>query len=332
MKDEFALIRSLLQHRNPVSPEVEVDVGDDAAVLRPREGISWVFTCDTMVETVHFLRETMGPEDLGWRCLAANISDVAAMGGIPFYALVSLAVPDRWDEETLAGIYRGMRELSDDFGVQVVGGDTVRSPEHLILTISLLGGVEPGHSLLRSAAQPGDVVFVMGELGRSAAGLHLLSREDRRSWFNRYPGLVDAYRRPIPQVEAGRLLLQSGVSVACNDLSDGLAREATEIAEASGVRLVLDADRIPLCRETRAYAFERGMDPLEWALSGGEDFQLVCTAPGKDWPRLHRKAGEEGITLFPVGWVEKGAPGVDCIRDGKRLDRTGGGYNHFANG
>ncbi|SDD00229.1 thiamine-monophosphate kinase [Melghirimyces thermohalophilus] len=329
--DEFALIRFLLNKRGPAPAEVEVDAGDDAAVMKSEAGMSTIFACDTMVETVHFLPETMQPEDIGWKCMAANISDVAAMGGKPNYALVSLAVPETWKPEALKQLYTGMHEICRRFGTRVVGGDTVRSPQHLVVTISLMGSVESGRSLLRSTARPGDVLFVTGELGGSAAGLHLMLREDRHLWMERYPGLVKAHRRPLPDVKAGRWLLQTGCTVSCDDVSDGLAHEAWEIAEASGVRLVLDGARLPLAEEVRSYAREIGQDPLEWALSGGEDFHLVGTLPQADWPRLHREAGRVGIRLFAVGRVEEGVPGVDCIVDGHRRERVQKGYNHFSN-
>ncbi|PTX58850.1 thiamine-phosphate kinase [Melghirimyces profundicolus] len=329
---EFSLIRSLLKNRGSAPPEVEVDAGDDAAVLKPARDRSTVFTCDTMVETVHFRTGTMEPDDIGWKCMAANISDVAAMGGTPSCALVSLAVPETWRGEELKGLYAGMREICRRFGVRIVGGDTVRSPEHLVVTVALIGEVEPDRSLLRSHGRPGDVVFVTGELGASKAGLHLLMSDPHPELLRRYPGLVEAHRRPVPGVEAGRWLLGTGQRIACDDVSDGLAQEAWEIAEASRVRLVLEGERIPISSETRRYAEEVGEDPLEWAFSGGEDFCLVGTVSREHWPGLMREAEDSGLRLFPIGWVEEGSPGVDWIVDGNRKERTRRGYDHFTDG
>ncbi|MFC4075300.1 thiamine-phosphate kinase [Salinithrix halophila] len=330
MRDEFQLIRELLRHRPRPGNEVEVDVGDDAAVICPRSGMSLVVTCDTMMETVHFLPCTMAASDIGWKGMAANISDIAAMGGNPIGAVISLAAPEEWSDGQLAEVYRGLGEAAQRFGVSILGGDTVRSPKHLVLTITLLGEVEKGKALLRSSARPGDIVFVTGDLGSSAAGLHLLQREDAEEWQGCFSSLVQAHQRPIPRVDAGRLLLASGLVPACDDISDGLAQEASEIAEASGVRLVLEGERIPLAPDMRAYAWECGIDPLNWALSGGEDFQLLGTGSRDTWEALRERATACGIDLIPVGWVEAGTPGVDYVENGKRKPLTQKGYNHFA--
>ncbi|WP_169713751.1 thiamine-phosphate kinase [Paludifilum halophilum] len=330
MNDEFSLIRSLLQHRvSGREKGVEVDAGDDAAVLNRLQG-STVLTCDTMVETVHFLPETMEPWDIGWKCMTANISDVAAMGGRPTHALVSLAVPEGWSREELGPIYRGMEDASAPFDLRIVGGDTVSSPQHLVLTVVLLGEVEEGQALLRSSARPGDIVFVTGETGSSAAGLHLLKNRGFNSAAQRYPTLVKAHRQPVPRVDAGRWLLHSGWKPACNDVSDGLAREAWEIAEASGIRILLEREKVPLGEETVAYAREIGADPYYWALEGGEDFELLGTAPREAFLRGVREAEKKGIRLIEIGRVEEGPAGVDCKVNGQRREWTGRGYNHFA--
>lgn len=331
--DEFGLIRQLLRRRSPVSSDtgVEVDAGDDAAVLRHRQGMSTVFTCDTMVETVHFLPQTMDAPAIGWKCLAANISDVAAMGGIPTYALVSLGVPERWKPSALEAIYEGMDQLARQHGVRLVGGDTVRSPRHLVVTIALMGEVEEGRALLRSSARAGDIVFVTGPVGASAAGLDWLLQTTE--WDSTpYPGLIAAHRRPQPQVEAGRWLVQCGVRIALNDISDGLAQEASDIAAASGVTVVLQKERIPLNEETRAYAREKQVDPVEWALFGGEDFQLTGTVSAREWERVYEGARKRGIELIPVGRVESGEARVDYVDEEGRRELTRRGYNHFGKG
>ncbi|PTM53250.1 thiamine-phosphate kinase [Desmospora activa] len=330
--DEFELIRQLLHQRNTISPDsgVEVDAGDDAAVIRHRQGMSTVFTCDTMVETVHFLPQTMDATSIGWKCLAANISDVAAMGGIPTYALVSLGVPDQWESSALEAIYQGMDMLARQHDVRLVGGDTVRSPRHLVLTITLLGEVEAGQALLRSSARADDIVFVTGPLGASAAGLdRLLQASDGNQ---AYPGLIVAHQRPRPQVDVGRWLLESGARIALNDISDGLAQEAYDIAVASGVTVVLEKERIPLNDETRAYAREKKIDPVEWALFGGEDFQLVGTVSAPKWELICRGAQERGLQLIPVGRVEAGRARVDYIDEEGRRELTQRGFNHFRKG
>ncbi|MDR6227538.1 thiamine-phosphate kinase [Desmospora profundinema] len=332
--DEFTLIRRLLQHRitDPVDPRVEVDAGDDAAVLRGRKGMSTVVTCDTMVETIHFLPNTMDPFSIGWKCLTSNISDIAAMGGIPSYTFVSLAVADHWKPSALESLYQGMKALAEHYGVRLIGGDTVRSPHHLVVTLTLMGEVEEGRALLRSSAQPGDIFFVTGPLGASAAGLHLLLQSDQDGLSGDYPGLIEAHQRPHPQVDAGRWLLTSEARIALNDISDGLAQEAYDIAAASGVTVVLDGARLPLDDSIRSYAREVTHDPVDWALYGGEDFQLAGTVSRREWERVCRGAQDRGIRLIPVGWVEEGKPRVDYVDGEERRELTRRGFNHFRKG
>ncbi|SDX53952.1 thiamine-phosphate kinase [Marininema mesophilum] len=330
MKDEFDLIAKLLQKRPPVDKSVEVDVGDDAAVYRPGLGMSQVITCDTMVESVHFSEQTMAPEDIGWKGIASNVSDIVAMGGIPKHAVISLAAPEVWEEESLLRFYDGLGAGAKHFGVTILGGDTVRSMKGLVVTITLVGEVERDCSLRRSNARPGDIVFVTGPLGGSAAGLHLLLREDTSEWIVRYPSLVAFHQRPYPHIEAGRVLSTLGERVAANDVSDGLGREAREIAEASGVRLVIEPSLIPISPETVAYGAEIGVNPLQWAFDGGEDYQLVGTLPAQSWERLLHLAKEKEVSFTQIGWVEEGEVGVYCIDEGKRSLLSYKGYNHFA--
>ncbi|BCU80505.1 thiamine-monophosphate kinase [Polycladomyces abyssicola] len=330
MRDEFALIHLLTQYRPSPPPSVEVDVGDDAAVVHPLNR-SLVITSDTMIETVHFLPETMNPADIGWKLAAANISDIAAMGGLPRYGVVSLSVPRHWEMNALVDLYRGMYDLADRFGLVIVGGDTVKAPHDLTVTLTVIGEVEGGQALKRSAAREGDVVFLTGTVGDSSAGLHvLLNGNDGTK--KRFSDLIRAHRRPIPQVAAGRLLLSLNAGAAANDISDGLAQECWEIAEASGVRIVLEKDRIPLSDALVDYASQTGYDPYEWALYGGEDFQLVGCVPEAEFARLEQTAHNEGVTLYRIGWTEQGKPAVEWVTDQGRTLLERRGYNHFTDG
>ncbi|SFS90347.1 thiamine-phosphate kinase [Marininema halotolerans] len=330
MEDEFQLIAKLLQHRPPINEEVEVDVGDDAAVYRPSKEMSQVITCDTMVEGVHFIEQTMDPVDTGWKGIASNVSDIIAMGGIPKHAVISLAVPQDWTEKKLIRLYQGLGEATQHYGVTILGGDTVRSMKGLMVSITLVGEVEQGTSLRRSSARPGDILFVTGFIGASAAGLHILLREDAKEWRARFPSLIQAHQRPCPQIEAGRLIHRLGERAAANDVSDGLGREAREIAEASGVRLVIDRDQVPLSKDTVTYGAECGVDPFQWAFDGGEDYQLLATCPAQEWKDFQGCALAKGMTFTQIGWVEDGEAGVDCIIEGHRSPLTYTGYNHFA--
>nr|MBO2480121.1 thiamine-phosphate kinase [Bacillota bacterium] len=348
--DEFALIRRLLEAAPAMQkagtakadvtgeslPAVIVGPGDDGAVVRPRPGKDWVITCDAMVEGPHFTRQTMTPHAIGWKVMAANLSDVAAMAAEPRYALVTLGVNEDWTVDELAALFTGMWELASRFDVRIIGGDTVRSPGGLMLSVTLLGDVAPDRAWLRSGAKPGDWVFVTGPLGGSAAGLYaLLHPETAVAWEQQADGgkrdvLIRLHQYPEPQVEAGRLLSTLPVCGALNDVSDGLASEAWELAEASRVKICLEADRIPIADAVRDFARFCGKDPVQWALSGGEDFQLVGTVPPDAWPALADAFAQQGRTVYRCGWVSEGVGVVLRQPDGREEPLAKSGYNHFA--
>ena len=333
--DEFGRIRAWTEGRQPGSflerAGVTLGIGDDAAVLSGLAGSEWLVAMDTMVEQVHFLDATMGESDVGFKALAANVSDIAAMGGVPRFALVSVSVPPAWGADRMKRLYDGLYECAERYGVAIVGGDTTSAPRDLVVSVTLLGTVEAGRAIRRSGATPGQSVFLTGPTGLSAAGLRGMLRSDASSVPAR---LVRAHRRPSPSVKAGRLLLENGWASSLNDVSDGLASEAWEIAEASGVKLLLKEKRIPLSGELAPYARDLGLRTLELALFGGEDYVLLGTADKKNEPEMKRRFREEGLPLFFVGEVQDGEPGVELesADDGARKPVEKRGYNHFSEG
>jgi thiamine-monophosphate kinase len=332
VSDEFSLIRdwtscSLGQEGNGLT----VGIGDDAAVFSVSSGMEVVACCDAMVETVHFLRETMKPEDIGYKAVISNISDVAAMGGIARFALVSIAVSPGWSTEEYKAIYQGIHEACAVYGVRLIGGDTVFAPDAMHLSVTVLGEVEQGKALRRSGARPGQLVFVTGHLGASAAGLHFLLANGvaGESSSEKWERLVSSHQRPAAQISAGRLLLASGGTGALNDVSDGLASELWEIAEASKVSISMEETRIPIDSVTRAYAATVGKDPLHWALFGGEDYQLVGTIDEELSDRLAQRFAEIGVPFTVIGRVEAGEPSVWMKSGAERVPIEKAGYNHF---
>jgi thiamine-monophosphate kinase len=338
--DEFALIRRLTAGKPgagaALRPGIVVGVGDDAAVVKPVPGRQMVLTCDTMVETVHFLPWTMRDEDTGWKAMASNISDLAAMGAEPQYALAAISVPRGFPQERVERLYEGLYACAETYGVALIGGDTTSSPQHLVVTVTAVGSVEDGRKLLRSGARPGDAVFVTGPLGRSAAGLEYLLRRNLPASVTApgdepYAELIAAHRRPEPQVAAGRVLaLSVGLAHAANDVSDGLASESWEIAEASNMRILLDANKLPVAEALGKYAQSAGKDPLEYILYGGEDYQLVGTASKDGAEALLAALRRVGCAPAIVGEVREGTPGVDLVDpDGRTVSIGKRGYNHF---
>jgi thiamine-monophosphate kinase len=338
--DEFELIRRWTSGRQSAerlsAAGVIRGIGDDAAVVAGRAGQDWLLAMDTMVEEIHFLPETMEDADIGYKALASNVSDIAAMGGIPRHALVSVSVPPAWGPDRMQALYDGLYECAEAYGIAVIGGDTTRSPKSLVVSVALTGTVESGRAVGRNGAGPGVFVFVTGPLGLSSGGLYgmLPVPEERARRIPPPPErLVRAHRRPRPSVKAGRLLAESGWATALNDVSDGLASEAWEIAEASGVRLLLFEEALPLSGELAAYASDCRIDPLKWMLYGGEDYVLLGTARREHEAALREAFRAEGLPLFVIGETEAGAPGADLLaRNGRRRALGKRGYNHFAKG
>lgn len=332
-RDEFELINKVTAVlKSTRKGQTLVAKGDDAAIFLPTSGLAQVVAVDTMVEGVHFTRQTMHPHQIGHKVLASNLSDLAAMGAQPTFFLVSLAVSPEWSEEELQEIYQGMGRLAEQYQVDLLGGDTVSAPQHLVISVTVLGEVGPPVRLLRSGARPGHIVFVTGWLGLAAAGLDLLlsgslNEEERAG----YAPLLKAHQEPRPHVKEGMLIAQEAQSqpVALNDVSDGLASEANEIARASGVDLILAKERLPIHPLLRQYAERRGKDPYRWALTGGEDFVLVGTASNECLARIQQGFKREGLTLFEIGRVEAGDGRVWLEEKGKRELLAAEGYNHF---
>jgi thiamine-monophosphate kinase len=344
--DEFGRIRAWTEGRQNADflqlAGVVEGIGDDAAVLSVRSGQEWLVAVDTMVEQVHFLNETMRESDVGYKALAANVSDIAAMGGVPKFALVSASVPPSWNADRMKRLYDGLYECAKLYDVAVVGGDTTSAPQDLVVSVTLIGTVEQGRAILRSGAKPGQSVFVTGPTGLSAAGLHGLMRRSpltgaatAESRIAPIPArLVQAHRRPAPSVRAGRLLLEKGWATSLNDISDGLASEAWELAEASGVKLLLKEKLLPMSGELASYARSEGLRPLELALFGGEDYVLIGTVDKEHEAAMRETFREEGLPLFVIGEVEQGKPAVELeLADtGKRRPVEKKGYNHFVEG
>lgn len=332
---EFGLIARLRAITRRDDARVQVDIGDDAAVVASASPL--VMTADALVEGVHFRRDWSAPQAIGYRALAASLSDVAAMGGRPLYALVTLAVSADERIADLEDLYRGMMALADTYDVRIVGGDVVSTPGPLVISVAVTGALWGSKPLLRSGIQPGDWLFVTGDLGGAAAFVDymtggkavILTPEDEWSLRMRH-------ERPAPQVTAAQLLArlaeQGTVGAGCtglNDISDGLASELHELAEASGVRLLIHADRLPTPPAVRHYARAIGADPLDFALYGGEDFELVGAVNPAHAGQMLAQMEAAGVRVRIIGEVQDGEVGVDIRKAGQRVALPKGGYDHF---
>jgi thiamine-monophosphate kinase len=335
--DEFALIRHLnrAQTSANLSDQVIVGIGDDAAVVQSTNGMDTVLACDAMVEGIHFKRETMLPRHVGHKALVSNVSDMAAMGAIPRFALITLVVSKDLNMRWLEGLYEGLYACAKEYGVTIVGGDTVSTTGPLTVSVTITGEVEKGQALLRSSAKPGDMVFVTGHVGDSAGGLHYLLKQNHleqalRNAESNQLALIRQHQAPAAQIPAGRLLVQAGSRTALNDISDGLASEAFEIAEASEVRIILEATQIPVSPELIQYSQSTGFSVWEWVLFGGEDYQLIGTVSAEKWPSIENAFQLAELPLYRIGRVEAGGPAVEWIKpDGTREALEKKGYNHL---
>ena len=276
------------------APPDGLGIGDDAATWPTGGGTVAVATTDMLVEGVHFRLDWTSPEDLGWKALAVNLSDLAAMGARPGRALVSIAV-DAPRRRLVLDVARGLHSLAERTGTRVVGGDTVRSPGPLVINVTLVGEADAVRVLRRDAARAGDLIAVTGVLGASSAALALLSEGHAAHDLAAAP-LLAAHHRPFPRLAAGLLLASRGVRCAI-DISDGLASEALHVARAGGVGIEIDVGRVPLSPAAVRLLGERRSREL--ALTGGEDYELLFTfAPGLLDELTSVLAGDGGLTVL----------------------------------
>mgnify|MGYP001824927827 FL=1 len=303
--DEFELIRRFFSR--PVNASgIVTGVGDDGAVVRPEPGRDQVQVIDTLVEGVHFPAE-ISAADIGYRVVAVNLSDVAAMGAVPRFMTLALTLP-RKDSQWVADFADGLYAAACEFGVELIGGDTT-SGEQLVATVHVTADVETGQALLRSGARIGDTIYVTGTLGDAAAGLLLLARGEHDEY------LVTRFLRPSARIETGRRLL--GRASAAIDVSDGLAGDLGKLLQASGVGGTIDIERLPL-----SVALEARFDEAErhrLAVTGGDDYELCFTAEATDVEDI------DGITA--IGTVLDGS-GLQCRNRGVIVEYDDSGYRH----
>jgi thiamine-monophosphate kinase len=310
---------------------VLVGIGDDCAVLAPAAGAALIATTDLLLEDVHFRRRWAAPADIGWKALAVNLSDLAAMGAVPRWALVALACPEATGDEDVEAFFEGMLALAAIHDVAVVGGDTAASPAGWLVNVTLLGETSRPPTL-RSGARPGDVVAVSGPLGGSAAGLALLESSATPPGVD--PAvrarLTTAHLRPRPRVAEGRWLGTAGVVGAMMDLSDGLSIDLERLTLESRVGARIDIERVPIADDTRGVAAALGADPVAWAVGGGEDYELLFTCPATAFEGLAHglAATSPGVRPIPIGRIVD-EPTVRYLDAHGRQVTVPRGFEHF---
>ena len=328
---EFGLIARIRKAWPASSPRIFKAIGDDAAVTSLLPGNDLVSTVDLLIEDVHFELAWISPFQLGRKSLAVNLSDLAAMGAVPRWLLISLAVPRGGSAEFIEDFFRGMKSLADPQGVELIGGDTSSSPGKLFIGITLLGEGKKESLVYRHGARPGDDLYVTGTLGDSLLGLRLAQSPGGRAPSAEEQFLLRRHLDPVPRLKEGKALADRGIASAMIDVSDGFLSDLQHICEESGVGARVRADRLPLSPALRNLAPEGPGGAWQWALRGGEDYELLFSVPPAKAPELESLAGEWPCGVTRIGKIEPFARGIVVEGEKGVIDpRSLKGYDHFA--
>ena len=310
---EFALIKRIKEKSKIFSKDVVVGIGDDAAVLKYSNKDYLLFTTDMLVENDHFSLKYSTPQQIGMKAMEQNVSDIAAMGGLPGFAVISLALPNNIDLEFVKRLYDGITKKAKKYKTNIVGGNITHSKE-IVVNVALLGFVEKKYLTLRSGAKIGDLIFCSGDVGSSTAGLELLMH-------NLKGKSIKAHLEPECRLDLARKLVKIGIN-SMIDVSDGVASEVKHICEESKVGALIYADKIPISKNTVIDAKKVGKDAIDFALYGGEDFELLFTAGKSKLKQLKM----HGVSV--IGEVVEKSMGVKLIKNNKKINLRDG-YDHF---
>jgi thiamine-monophosphate kinase len=323
MTSEDQLIQRV-RRRFPSSGDgLSVGIGDDAAVLRPRDGTEWVITTDAFLENVHFIRKIHPAKAVGYKALARATSDIAAMGARSRYFFLTLGLPESCAGSWLDNFLNGMAPAARRFGLVLAGGDTTKYPE-VVISFTVLGEVDRGKAVLRSGARPGDLLCVSGRLGEAELGLRLIQKKlhARKSWTR----LLRKHFYPEPRLALGEWLATHRYATSMIDTSDGLSTDLGHLCKASGVGAIVWAPKIPMVK-IPPELHRLGLDPLKLALHGGEDYELLFTVPRKFSSRLPRTPGRIPVTV--IGEITREQKVVLLGPDGRGIQLQTKGWDSF---
>lgn len=332
---EFALIRALERRFARRIPGLVQGIGDDAAVIATSSPMWWHLTTDLLAEGIHFDMTSATPESVGYRAAMANLSDIAAMGAVPRYLLISLAIPKTWTRSHLHKLYTGLMKACRLYDVTLVGGDTSASKAGLFLNITLVGTTSRRQALFRHGAKVGDHMYVSGTLGDSLAGLQLLMNgatpQRWKSTLSRSHRqfLLRRHFQPTARVAEGQWLNERRLASAAIDLSDGLSGDLRHLCEASRVGAEVELDNIPISSACRAYAKTIGVSPIRLALTGGEDYELLFTTSPLTHERVEQQARTRGYRITRIGTIRAQRFGIQMTSGGKTQPMPLTSYEHF---
>jgi thiamine-monophosphate kinase len=325
---ERGLIQRIRDRFPTPAGALQIGIGDDAAVIAGVRGELDVLTTDALVEGVHFDLRFSSFADVGYKALAVNVSDIAAMGATPRLVLLSLILPDRLAVADVDGLLDGFAAMAGEAGVVLAGGNITRTPGPLTIDVTVIGNVRPRRILTRGGGKAGDVLYVTGAIGGAAAGLAMFRAGGATADDGESAALKERHRRPVPRLRVGALLGRTRAATACMDLSDGLADAVTQLAQASGCGAVIDAGALPIPDAARRWFESQGQDPVRAALAGGDDYELLFSIFPKARGRLRTVISQaRGVAITRIGELTA-SPAVLLKRD-VEAEPLPGGFSHF---
>ncbi|MCK4224792.1 MAG: thiamine-phosphate kinase [candidate division Zixibacteria bacterium] len=320
---EFGLIDLIKKKILSKDKQVIVNIGDDAAVIKSSPNRLLIFTTDTMVERIHFDLTYFTPEEIGWKAMVANLSDIAAMGGLPKYALVTVGLPKFMRAEDVLSIYKGASKIAKRYNCKIIGGDTTLVPKDIFISIALLGEVAKKFLLTRSGAKKGDLICVTGNLGEAQAGLEFLKKHGRQKL-----SFVRKHLQPQPRIKEARILVKKLKVTSMIDISDGLSSELFHLTEESQLGAVIFEQNIPISFKCLKLASLLKKSPMSWALSSGEEYELLFTVDRKDLSKIEKIKKKVNISF--IGEMVDKRDGVKLIqKSGAKKELNKMGFVHF---
>ncbi len=309
---------------------VHLGIGDDAAAIRVSADKYLLVAVDMLVQDRHFVLDKIKPDQLGYKSLAVNLSDIAAMGGTPTHAVISIGWPEKTELKYAEKVYHGLEEVANHFGVNIIGGDTVKSMQ-LVIDVTVLGEMTE-KPVCRSGAKPGDYIAITGRVGASAAGLAILQNEESKNNFSPYMrnDLLKAHLCPYPRVNEAVKLVQAGIPSAMIDISDGVSSEINHICAQSKAGALVYAKSLPIDVHTRKAADFLRKEYLPWALYGGEDYELIFTFSPELKGAAQEVLAETGSALHVVGEILPPEKGINLSLEDRIVPLGEKGYDHFS--
>jgi len=325
---EFGFIERFKPWFDKLVPENLAGIGDDCSVIPVNDKEDWLITTDLLIEGVHFLKEAITPWQLGYKSLAVNLSDIAAMGAAPLGSFLSIAIPGNVPVEYLDDFMKGYLALSQKYNTPLLGGDTTKSLKHLAVNVCVIGKCLKGQAKMRNMAKENDVICVTGYLGDSAGGLQVLLNQLAPTADHDY--LKMKHHLPEPRLDEGQYLAAMPGVHAMMDISDGIASDLVHILKASGKSAETEMNRLPVSDVLKRVAKQQGWSADELAISGGEDYELLCTiAPEHLQETCDGFLSRFGKPLIPVGTIGEGRPSVQWLKNGEKIMPDKTGFNHF---